>query len=112
MESAARTLLEAASWLGWWLVSLQLMVLANSSKVDNCHRLYVAGVRAVMIISKSAFYSLGECHIQEERLHILRSLLTLHVSTGWRCRMLPFSTQLSISPRVSSSELQRGLAAP
>ena len=53
MESAARTMLEAASRLEWWLVAAQSTDLASSPKEAKCHQLLITGARTVKMTSKT-----------------------------------------------------------
>ena len=47
-----KILMEVASWLDWWLVTVWSLVLVNSSKVANC-RPFVAGAKIPIIVSKT-----------------------------------------------------------
>ena len=53
MEAAPRTCYETSSWMDWWWLDVQIMLMSNSSHEANCHCLFLAGAKVIMIICKT-----------------------------------------------------------
>ena len=52
VEAALKLLLEAGSWMGWWLIAVHTIVIANSPDEWKCHLLFLAGTRTIKIFSE------------------------------------------------------------